>query len=266
MQARFWLFIFLLNVGTLWAQDTLFRCQLPQKGIAHMGEDALKRVYLWKNNQLWCYSSKGDQMWAWQNPLNATITAVDFSNPLKTAIFYQEISKVELLDLHGKYIDEVDFSRYDYVNLSDCILAPDNTFWVYDNVQRCLINVSFSGEILSKSLDFSIITNQKLNIGSIEMGDNMLSVSVNNKELLLFDMRAAFIRKISLPMADEIISVINNEELYYLSSKQLFRKRIQKIDTAPTLQCINPDAELFYISSKPYYLTDNELFSVPFCQ
>jgi len=71
--------------------------QLDVQG-AFIRSDELGNIFLVNNNQLFKYSSNGEQLHTYSNLYSGDISFIDTHDPFKILIYYQAFGQVEFLD------------------------------------------------------------------------------------------------------------------------------------------------------------------------
>jgi len=133
---------------------------------SYLGFDSYANLYYTKNNIL--FKKNKEALWQYKNLSLGKISRVDFQNPLKILIFYENFNAVVLLDNQLNEIQKIDFSKSnDPIILSAVGIATQNRLWIYNNLTQKIglydylnysyqdITASFQGNIIYYDSDFN---------------------------------------------------------------------------------------------------------------
>ncbi len=97
----------------------------------YAGFDGLGNNYFIKNN---VFSKQNEnQTWEYKNVALGKISSVDFINPLKILLFYEDFNTVILLDNQLNEIQKINLFEIDNTIFASKIgLASQNQFWIYN--------------------------------------------------------------------------------------------------------------------------------------
>lgn len=110
------------------------------------GEDMLGFNYLIKNNTL--FKVKNTENFQYKNPLLGKITRVDFQNPLRILLFYENFNTVVALDRQLNELQVISFTE----NNSNLIAhaagtAGQNNYWIFDQMTQQLFLYQYTSNI-----------------------------------------------------------------------------------------------------------------------
>ncbi len=132
---RFFLLLFVFTLTSSVAQNqscvpTLSSIQKIEAD-QFLGFDVLENFYYIKNNEM--IKKNENQIWRYKNMALGKITRVDFLNPLKILLFYEDFNTVIMLDNQLNEIQKLNFSDYSSPLMVGAIgNASQNRFWIYD--------------------------------------------------------------------------------------------------------------------------------------
>lgn len=139
MFKRFFLIILVFTITTTLAQNQS-QPLIPlstQKIEADqfLGFDVLGNLYYLKNKVL--FKKNEIQTWQYKNLVLDKITKVDFLNPLKILLFYEDFNTVIMLDNQLNEIQKINFSDNSAPLMIGAIgIASQNRLWIYDRLSQ----------------------------------------------------------------------------------------------------------------------------------
>ena len=100
-----------------------------------LGFDVLGNLYYLKNKVL--FKKNETQTWQYKNLVFGKITRVDFLNPLKILLFYEDFNTVIMLDNQLNEIQKINFSDNSAPLMIGAIgIASQNRLWIYDRLSQ----------------------------------------------------------------------------------------------------------------------------------
>jgi hypothetical protein len=103
----------------------------------YFGLDVLENYYFEKNNVL--IKKNPNQTWEYQNNALGKISSVDFKNPLRILVFYEEFNTLVFLDNQLNEIQKITFSLLDNpLFISFVGMATQNQIWAFDSALQQL--------------------------------------------------------------------------------------------------------------------------------
>lgn len=100
-----------------------------------LGFDVLGNLYYLKNKVL--FKKNEIQTWQYKNLVLGKITKVDFLNPLKILLFYEDFNTVIMLDNQLNEIQKINFSDNSAPLMIGAIgIASQNRLWIYDRLSQ----------------------------------------------------------------------------------------------------------------------------------
>ncbi len=204
----------------------------------YLGFDSYANLYYTKNNVL--FKKNKEELWQYKNLALGKISRVDFQNPLKILIFYENFNSAVLLDNQLNEIQKIDFSKSnDPIILSAVGIATQNRLWIYNNLTQKIglydylnnsyqdITTSFQGNIIYYDSDFNSFQwiDEKLNYWSSDLFGKI-----------------SYIGKIP---AFEQIQLIQKQTILFSKDSKLFLKELEKKNIDP-ISNIEKTFEKFY--------------------
>lgn len=262
MRTKFILFILLCNHLYLRAQDTIYHTALPEQGIHLLVADQIGRAFVSKNNHVWCLADDGSLLWSWQNPLFSSISSIDANNPLKIVLYYKDENQIEILDKNGKLLNTIDLNTWGYTDIISISSAADNSFWLYDQQQKALLNISSTGTLLSKTINISLLSDSKILNPSITLSNSSIYLCINNYEVISFDTQSSFKKKQTFQQDLTMINITNNDNIYHLKlDKILCQSLVNPTKISIIFEPIKP-ANLIYFTDLMYVIDEGKILKL----
>lgn len=136
------LFLFLSCQIMVWSQNqrlatTLLTSENLEDKI-YLGFDGLGSNYFIKNN-VFSKHYEG-QIWEYKNVPLGKITSVDYINPLKIIVFYEDFNTIIILDNQLNEIQKINLFDIDKTIFASQIgMASQNQFWIYNSLNQQIL-------------------------------------------------------------------------------------------------------------------------------
>ncbi len=105
------------------------------KADTFLGTDNLGQYYYLKNNIL--FKETNNQKWQYKNVILGKPTKIDFINPLKIIVFYENFNTVIFLDSQLNESEKINFSDSNSPILASAVgLASQNKLWIYNTISQ----------------------------------------------------------------------------------------------------------------------------------
>ena len=193
-----------------------------QKNHQILEVDHLGNIYTITNGiELTKYSSSKEVLSNFSDALLGEITSIDVSNPLRLQLFYKEFNQVLYLDQSLSSIaDPIDLYTYSDNETQLCCNASSGGFWIYNNDDNQVFQVSRQGEITNKSGLLTSYFRETLPSKMIEYQEKLYFL-IPSQGLLILNKFGHFIQQI--PLAEIKYFCFNNQELLYLKNNTWFK-------------------------------------------
>jgi hypothetical protein len=179
------------------------------------GFDNLRNYYYSKNNVL--YKKTAQNVFQYNNIALNTIASIDFINPLKVLVFYENFNSCVLLDAQFNEVLQKNFSNdLNDVVVSQIGLASNNRFWLFNSLNNSILVHDYTAKtikIIGQPLP-SRITFMQTNFNTIYWIDekkNLYSSDLFGKTILLCTM----------PTYDKI-QIIDNERVLFSVKNSIY--------------------------------------------
>lgn len=193
--------------------------------------DHLGNIYTVDGNELKKYASDKKPLSNFSDALLGEITSVDVSNPLRILLFYKEFNQLLYLDQTLTPIaDPIDLYTYTDNETQLCCDASSGGFWIYNNDDNQVFQISKQGEILNKS---SLLTSYLKNStpSKIIEYQEKLYFLIPSEGLLVLNKFGHFVQQIPIPEIRDFC--VNNQNLFYLKNTTWYNYNpLNKIDTS----------------------------------
>ena len=178
--------------------------------------DHFGNIYTIEGIELTKYSSHKKVLSNFSDALLGEITSIDVSNPLRIQLFYKEFNQILYLNQSLSLIaDPIDLYKYSDNETQVCCDASSGGFWIYNNDDNQIFQVSKQGDIINKSglltSYFKGIYPSKL----IEYQEKTYFL-IPSQGLLILNKFGQFYQQLPIPGITDFC--INNQKLNYLKN------------------------------------------------
>ncbi|MRT92222.1 hypothetical protein [Ancylomarina sp. 16SWW S1-10-2] len=183
--------------------------------------DHFGNIYTIEGIELTKYSSNKEVLSNFSDALLGEITSVDVSNPLRIQLFYKEFNQILYLNQSLSPItDPIDLYTYSDNEAQVCCDASSGGFWMYNNDDNQVFQVSKQGDIINKSglltSYFKGISPSKL----IEYQERIYFL-IPAQGLLILNKFGQFYQQIPIPGIIDFC--INNQKVNYIKSNTWYK-------------------------------------------
>ncbi|MFZ4670370.1 MAG: hypothetical protein ACOYLT_00005 [Flavobacterium sp.] len=212
-------FIFILiSINSFGQKPILKTIAINSFGIEYktfMGFDGLGNNYYINNN---VFSKQNDnQIWEYKNVALGKITSVDYVNPLKIVLFYEDFNSIITLDNQLNEIQKLNLFDIDNTILASKIgMASQNQFWIYNALTQQIMLFDYVN-YTSKNIGNPIQENIKYtqsdfnNFYWIDETNNCYTIDIFGKLTLLA----------TIPDFEKI-QIITNEKILFLKDDTMY--------------------------------------------
>lgn len=181
----------------------------------YVGFDGLGNNYYIKNN---VFSKQNEtQTWEYKNVALGKITSVDYVNPLKIVVFYEDFNTIITLDNQLNEIQKLNLFEIDNTIFASKIgMASQNQFWIYNALTQQILLFDYLKNT-SKSIGNPIAENIKYtqsdfnNFYWIDEINNWYAIDIFGKVTLLAN----------IPPFEKI-QIVDNEKLLFSRDNTLY--------------------------------------------
>ena len=192
-------------------------------------------MYQLKSNSLTLMRDDLGVELTFSEPINGTVTWADVSNPLRLLLFYQDVSRVIILDNRLGEVGRIDLLSQDLGQVVGTAIATRGGIWVFDETNMELARLNGQGEIVQRS--GPLLSNLSNYQGVIGLWENAgrVSLLVEGEGLLQFDLYGTYLRTIPLKDAswgtvvDGLLIFQNTEGLFAQNLEDLSVKKIDRV-------------------------------------
>ncbi|RKS01556.1 hypothetical protein C8C84_1221 [Flavobacterium sp. 102] len=181
----------------------------------YIGFDGLGNNYYLKNNVF--IKQDQSQTWEYKNVALGKITSVDYVNPLKIVVFYEDFNTIIMLDNQLNEIQKLNLFEIDNtISASKIGMASQNQFWIYNALTQQVLLFDYLKNI-SKNIGNPIPENIKYtqsdfnNFYWIDEINNWYAIDIFGKVTLLAN----------IPPFEKI-QIIDREKLLFLKDNTLY--------------------------------------------
>lgn len=216
---KLFLLLFFLSYSTSFCQNQKLKTtaintkELDNK--TYIGFDGLGNNYYIKEN---IFSKQNqDQIWEYKNVALGKITSVDYINPLKIVVFYEDFNTIITLDNQLNEIQKLNLFDIDNTIFASKIgMASQNQFWIYNALTQQIMLFDYLKNT-SKSIGNPIQENIKYtqtdfnNFYWVDEINNWYAIDIFGKVTLLAN----------IPPFEKI-QIIDNEKLLFSRDNILY--------------------------------------------
>lgn len=181
----------------------------------YVGFDGLGNNYYIKNNVF--IKQNEQQTWEYKNVALGKITSVDYVNPLKIVVFYEDFNTIITLDNQLNEIQKLNLFEIDNTIFASKIgMASQNQFWIYNALTQQILLFDYLKNT-SKSIGNPIAENIKYtqsdfnNFYWIDEINNWYSIDIFGKVTLLAN----------IPPFEKI-QIVDNQKLLFSRDNTLY--------------------------------------------
>ncbi len=181
----------------------------------YVGFDGLGNNYYIKNNVF--IKQNETQTWEYKNVALGKITLVDYVNPLKIVVFYEDFNTIIILDNQLNEIQKLNLFEIDNTIFASKIgMASQNQFWIYNALTQQILLFDYLKNT-SKTIGNPIAENIKYtqtdfnNFYWIDEINNWYAIDIFGKVTLLAN----------IPPFEKI-QIVDHEKLLFLRDNTLY--------------------------------------------
>jgi hypothetical protein len=222
--------------------------------------DNLGDVYVVSNQDIIKYKSNGQLYRSYSNKSLGNISSIDASNPLKTLVFYRDLSRIVFIDnTLSEQQDNVYLERFgrEFASLA-CTSNDENGFWLFDPVAFSLTRYNQKMGVKAEVLNINQLIGKTINpISMTERGNRLYLVDPRNG-ILLFDIFGTYLKTIPINgitrlwVDGEVLIALNEKKKLIRSSAKGIEQEILDI---PEGDCV----DLGWNAGKLYILGKEKL-------
>lgn len=238
MKQLFYILLFLASTISIAQNSIQLVASKPLDATIFWGVDQFQNEYYSKKNTL--YKHTESNTYNYKNMSYGKLTAVDFSNPLKVVLFYEDFNTVLILDNRLNLTDLINFES----NITFACKGNTNEIRVFNSDTQTLQNYNFkTNTITSSSLPFL----QK-NVFKIKGNLNNLLLQTE-KNIKQFDYLGSFLK--DYPFADIDDFQLQNQKFYFSKKGKLY---VYNQTDSKELQTNTTETKQFFLTDRHLYV------------
>jgi len=174
--------------------------------------------------------------YAYQNPRLGQLSSVDFTNPIRPLLFYQDAQTViwlnrNLTEWRSVNLLDLGFSAVDAV-----AYAPNEGLWIYSSDLQKLIQVDLNGKVLYQSTELNQVFNQAIRVKQLVANAQQVAMRTQSNRLLLFGPFGAY--RTELLTGGSSLH-LTKDRLVFFESQKWWTYRGPKVPVEPVLTPTN---------------------------
>lgn len=212
-------FVFLLHYSMCICQnshlDAISISAKKRENKTTLGFDGMGNTYYLDYNVL--SKQNGEQNWEYKNMALGKITSVDFINPLKIVVFYEDFNTIIILDNQLNEIQKINLQDSNTsIIASNVGMSSQNQLWIYNAVNQKIILYNFlnkTARAIGNSIPETIkhLQSDFNNLYWIDENNNWYSIDIFGKVTL-----------IAIVPSFEKVQIIDNEKLLFSKEGSVF--------------------------------------------
>ncbi|MFK8055305.1 MAG: hypothetical protein AB8F78_04210 [Saprospiraceae bacterium] len=155
--------------------------------------DAIGQLYHWSAdnriekvrsvNQL---GQSDTTSYAYQNPRLGRLTSVDFTNPIRPLLFYQDAQTVIWLNRNLSEWRSINLLDLGFSAIDAVAYAPNEGLWLYASDLQKLLQVDLNGKVVYQSTELNQVFNQAIRVEQLVANAQQVAMRTESNRLLLF--------------------------------------------------------------------------------
>ena len=216
----------------------------------YVGFDGLGNNYYIKNNVF--IKQNDSQSWEYKNVALGKITSVDYVNPLKIVVFYENFNTIITLDNQLNEIQRLNLSDIDSTIFASKIgMASQNQFWIYNALTQQILLFDYLKNT-SKSIGNPIQENIKYTQSDfnyfywIDEINNWYAIDIFGKVTLLAN----------IPPFEKM-QIVDSEKILFLKDNALYCLN-NKLKTVFEIEIVEKSFQNFYYKDQILAIFTNQ--------
>lgn len=218
----------------------------------HFTTDVHNNLYIWSDNTLMKYDSKGNLLSSYSNPALGDIATVDANYPSKVMVFHQNAGIIRLLDDKLAPIgNNIALFEKNLNTISLATMIGTNRIALYDNANQDLLIIDLFANIINTThcsfdSDFQPCSLQSYHEESIMLLDSLQGIYV-------FDILGTFKNKINIANIKSFCNI--GSTIIFLQNGRILSYDTKHLDFQET-GVDNPQLQDFRISPNYFYFLE----------
>lgn len=215
MLYRFLFFSGLILCWVLEAKAQVLVKTIAVENIQSFTTDEMGNVFIAKSDgSITKWSRDGDSLANYRIIKNGFIQYLDASNPLELLILQPQYNRLTLLDRMMSLKAELDFGKLNLYQLSTCCQSADGNYWLYDNINQCLVKIDKQLNKVLKSNDLRIEQGLSLNPTHLEERGERVVLTDPEQGIFIFDRYGSLLQVLSIYDINQF-QLLENWLLYF---------------------------------------------------
>jgi len=122
----------------------------------------------------------------YQNPRLGRLTSVDFTNPIRPLLFYQDAQTIVWLNRNFTELRSINLLDLGFAAIDAVAYAPNEGLWLYASDQQKLLQVDLNGKVGYQSAELSQVFNQAIRATQLVANAQQVALRTGSNRLLLF--------------------------------------------------------------------------------
>lgn len=174
----------------------------------------------------------------YQNPRLGNLTSVDFTNPIRPLLFYQDAQTVVWLNRNFTELRSINLLDLGYAAVDAVAYAPNEGLWLYASDLQRLIQVDLNGKVLYQSGELIQIFKQGLRAKQLVANTQQLALKTETGRLLIFGPFGTY--RFELLQGGHSLHTVKNRLVFY-EGGQWWQYRGSKLPVEPVIEKSNQE-------------------------
>jgi len=169
----------------------------------------------------------------YQNPRLGNLTSVDFSNPIRPLLFYQDAQTVVWLNRNFTELRSINLLDLGYAAVDAVAYAPNEGLWLYASDVQRLVQIDLNGKLVHESAELNQVFNQGIRVKQLVANAQQVAMRTYNSRVLLFGPFGAY--RTELLRGGTSLHVAK-DRLVFFEGQQWWTYRGPKVPMEPVIE------------------------------
>ncbi len=202
--------------------------------------DAIGQLYHWTSDSRIEKVSTANQIgqadttrYHFQNPRLGQLASVDFTNPIRPLLFYQDAQTVVWLNRNLSELRSINLLDFGFTAIDAVAYAPNEGLWLFASDQQKLVQIDMNGKVLFQSVELSQAFNQAIRVKQLVANTQQIAMRTQTDRLLLFGPFGAY--RSELLKGGSSLHLVK-DRLVYFEGSEWWAYRGQHVPIEPILE------------------------------
>ncbi len=215
--------------------------------------DQFGNLYTVSGFEIKKFSSEGEELNAYANPVLGQIYEIDVLNPLAPYLFFKDANQMLVVDNRLNEKGGLNFNDYHFIDVQLISFSDQENVWFYDQASDKLFRFNIRRkQSTNTSLTITQIVGSENNPTGMVSSIDKVYLNIPTKGIYIFDATGAFTSIIPIKDAEiidvegkQLIAVNNNQVIFYNLRTGTSRSWEPEIDEIKDIRLFNRKLFLF---------------------